>query len=570
MTHREDSELPVPRGQDPEPGLSFPDEPRLELDQLLAQLVDRAQEVMGTQGRLRGLLRANQLVGGVLSSSTVLQRTADAARDLVGARRATMELTGSGGGCIESADSGPRRRATDVGPRSHQSGSSGANAAAAPGSGVRLASVGTRDLHVLIGARGEVVGTLHLEESVRGAFSAEDRELAEALAATAGLAIQNARLYESARRREEWLRASAAITRRLLSEDADDARPLVLVAHSVQDVAGADVVVVLRPDQGPAPATQLCVDVLVTAAGIEDTGQPVPLADTVLGRVFTDGRPIRLLDGSVHEYLDVVPWSGVEVGAVLAVPLTGSTTVHGVLCAARLSSRPAFSDTDLEMAGGLANQAAVALELAEARAERQRAMVLDERERIAIDLHDTVVQRLFSVGLSLQGVLAGLTDGRAAERVRATVAEVDRTINQIRSTVFPLQTLAPDIDPRDRVLDAVADMGPALGFEPDLRFSGLLAGTVATELVDDLVAVVRGALLDVAARGRATSAAVDVVEDRDGLVVHVRDDDRAATGAATDAAGDDLRRRAERHGGTFTVSVGTPTGTSLYWWVPRA
>jgi signal transduction histidine kinase len=264
-----------------------------------------------------------------------------------------------------------------------------------------------------------------------------------------------------------------------------------------------------------------------------------------------------------------VPWTGVEVGAVLAVPLTGSTTVHGVLCAARLSRRPAFSGTDLEMAGGLANQAAVALELADARAERQRALVLDERERIAVDLHDTVVQRLFSVGLSLQGVLAGLTDARAVERVRATVAEVDRTINDIRSAVFPLPAGMAQIDPRDRVLEAVSDVGPALGFEPDLRFSGLLAGAVATDLVEDLVAVVRAGLLDVAHRGRARTAMVDVVEDRDGLVVHVRDDDCDGTGAATDAAGDDLRRRAARHGGSFTVNAGTPAGTSLYWWIPR-
>jgi GAF domain-containing protein len=570
MAPREDSERPVPRGAAPEPCLSFPDGPRLELDQLLGQLVDRAQEVMATQGRLRGLLRANQLVSGELSTPTVLRRTADAARELVGARRATLELADPGGGLIESADAAPRRRATDQGAQSPEPGAghSRPGNARAPRVAVRLAPVEVTELHVPIRLRDEVVGTLHLEDSTRGAFTPEDRELAEALAATAGLAIQNARLYEAARRREEWLQASAAITRQLLADAEGDCRPLALVARSVRDVAGADVVAVLRPDPGPSAATQLCVDVLVGPDGFERTGPPVPVTGSVLGRVFSEGGPVCLVDGSGDEALGAMPWSGLAVGAVLAVSLTGSTTVHGVLCAARLPHRPAFSGTDVEMAGGLANQAAVALELADARAERQRAVVLDERERIAVALHDSVVQRLFSVGLSLQGLLAGLSDPRAAERVRATVAEVDRTINQIRSTVFPLQAAPADTDPRDRVLDAVADVGPVLGFEPDLRFSGLLAGTVASDLVEDLVAVVRGALLDVAARGRATSASVDVVEDRDGLVVHVRDDDRQGTGA-TDPAEDDLRRRAERHGGTFTVNAGTPTGTSLYWWVPR-
>jgi len=567
MAPHDDTGLPVPRGDDVESHLSFLDGPRLELDQLLGQLVGRAQEVMGTQGRLRGLLRANQLVAGELGSSTVLQRTADAARELVGARRAVLEVTGAGDGLVESTEAPPDRRATDAGGRPPEPtpGDLCGNARASGPVG-RQALGDPSNLHVPIRFRNEVVGTLCLQESMRGGFTAEDRELAEALGGTAGLAIQNARLYESARRRGEWLQASAAITRQLLADPGEATRPLDLVARSIREVAGADIVVVLRPDE---EASQLAVDVLVTSDAIEMTGQPVLVADTVLGRVFTEGLPVRLVDGSLHEELDAVPWTGAEVGAVLAVPLTGSTTTHGVLCAARLSDRPAFSDTDLEMAGSLANQAAVALELADARAERQRAVVLDERERIAVDLHDTVVQRLFSVGLSLEGVRAGMTDGRAAERVRATVAEVDRIINQIRNTVFPLQVGTAGPDPRDQVMDAVTELVPVLGFEPDVRFSGLLAGTLAAGLVEDLVAVVRAEMLDVAGRGRSTSVAVDVVEDRDGLVVHVRDDDRDGTGSAAGAAGEQLHRLAERHGGTFTVSPGTPIGTSLYWWVPR-
>jgi signal transduction histidine kinase len=125
-------------------------------------------------------------------------------------------------------------------------------------------------------------------------------------------------------------------------------------------------------------------------------------------------------------------------------------------------------------------------------------------------------------------------------------------------------------DPRDRVLDAVAELVPALGVEPDLRFSGLLAGRMPADLVEDLVAVVRLALLDVARRARATIVSVDLVQDRDGVVVHVRDDDPEGADAETGDAAADLRRRAERHGGTLTVSAGTPVGTSLYWWAPRS
>jgi GAF domain-containing protein len=544
MTQRNETELPTPRGGDLDAPLSFPDQPRLELDQLLAQLVDRAQEVMATQGRLRGLLRANLLVTSDLTLSTVLQRTVEAARDLVGACCARLDVHGAGG--------------THVG-----------SVVAGAGCEVGIPVDGGRALVVPVRVRGEVVGTLRLTEGTRESFSTEDRELARALAATAGMAIEHARLYEAARRRGEWLTASAVITQQLLTVEDGGSRPLELIARSSRAVADADVVAVLRPDPEGVPARSLCIDVLVGPAEITAADDPVPLRGSLLGEVFSDGRAICLNDGEADR-LGPTPWAALEVGAVLAAPLVGSRTVHGVLCAARLPGRPEFTPTDVQMASGFANQAAVAVELAEARAEQQRAAVLDERERIAADLHDSVVQQLFGVGLSLQGVLAEAGNGRVAERLRATVDEVDRTINRIRSTVFPLGASgAPAPDPRDRILDAVADAVPALGLEPDLRFSGLLAGQLAADLVEDVVAVVRGALLDVARRGRATAVSVDLVEDRDGLVVHVRDDDPAGACAATGEAVADLRRRAERHGGRFTVSAGTPAGTSLYWWIPR-
>ncbi|MCZ2812057.1 GAF domain-containing protein [Modestobacter sp. VKM Ac-2979] len=539
MAERDDPDVPGPR-RDDEPRLSFPDRPRLELDQLLVQLVDRAQEVIGTQGRLRGLLRANQLVTRDLTASTVVHRTVEAARDLLGARSATLEIESPAG-----TRARPAVRSTGRG-------------CARPDAG----------MDVPIRVFGDAIGTLHLEDSDRGGFTAEDRELAQALASTAGVAIHNARLYESARRRGEWLQASAAITRELLSGTASGDSALDLVARSCRDVAGADVVAVLRPDQGGHRDRQFRVEVLVGAEGIAVEGRPVPLAGTLLGRVLAGGEPIAVTDDTLDEEPGALPWTGPEVGSVLAVPLRGKDTALGVLCAARLPRRPAFSGTDVEMAAGFANQAAVAIELAEARAEQQRAVVLDERERIATDLQDTVVQRLFSIGLSLQGLLAALPDDRAAERVRATVDDIDRTINHIRGTVFPLGTVAARVDPRDQLLDAIAEAGAVLGFEPDVRFAGLRAGRLAEDLAEDVADVVRVALLDVARRGRARTAAVDVMEDRDGLVVHVRDDDAEGADEAGDVCGE-LRRRAERLGGTATVSAATPAGTSQYWWVPR-
>lgn len=551
MTAHEERVPPASGHDEPGARLSFPDLPRLELDQLLGQLVDRAQEVMGTQGRLRGLLRANQLVTSELASSAVLHRTAEAARDLVGARHVLLDVAGPAGTVVESVSAG----ASVPTPRTSRR--------QGPAAG-RPEAV----LDVPIRVRGEVVGALHLQDGERGAFSQEDRELVQALAVTAGLAVQNAWLYESARRRGEWLQASAAITRELLADGDSGAGALELVARGIRDVAGADVVAVLLPEPEPSSPRCLCVEVLVGPCDVEAAGTPIAVAGTALGQVFSGGRPERLDGRALQEDPGAVPWKGVTVDAVLAVPLRGSEEVLGVLCAARLPGHPGFSPTDVEMAGDFAAQAAVAIELSAARAEQQRAVVLDERERIAVDLHDTVVQQLFSVGLTLQGAAAGFPDDRAAGRVRDAVEQIDRIINRIRSTVFPLQTAANRPSPREQVMDAVAEAAGALGFEPDLRFSGLLADAVAADLVPDVVAVVRDALSDVARRHRATTASIDVVEDRDGVVVHVRDDD----GQPPDqpgVAGAALRRRAERHGGTFTVTAGTSAGTSQYWWVPR-
>ncbi|GAA4733874.1 two-component system sensor histidine kinase [Modestobacter marinus] len=539
MAGREDAGPPLQRSGAAGAELSFPDQPRLELDQLLGQLVERAQEVLGTQGRLRDLLRANQAVSSELSSAGVLERTADVARDLIGARTASVE------------PAPPSARGPDR-----------------PGPPAAGTTARGSELHVPVQVRDELVGELHLVDSTRGGFTAEDLELAQALAVTAGLAVANARLYESARRRGEWLKASGAITRELLAGELAGTGALELVARSSRDVAGADVVAVLRPHQAGRGPRQLCVEVLVAAEGVAPVGRSVPREGTLLGRVLDAAEPISVADGVLDDEDGAMPWSEPEVGALLAVPLRGSGAVLGVLCAARLPGRPTFTDTDVEMAAGFANQAALAIELAEARAEQQRAVVLDERERIAADLHHVVVQRLFSVGLGLQGVLAGLTDRRTAGRVLATVEEVDRTIEHIRRTVFPLATARAPADPRERVLDAVVEAGAVLGFEPDVRFSGTRTGLLVEELAEDVAAVVRAALLDVARRGRATTAAVDVVEDSDGLLVHVRDDDPQGPDEFW-PVGEELRHRAERHGGSCTVSPTSPVGASQYWWVPR-
>jgi signal transduction histidine kinase len=272
-----------------------------------------------------------------------------------------------------------------------------------------------------------------------------------------------------------------------------------------------------------------------------------------------------------EEQSDIVPVTGgLDVGPVLLMPLRGSRRMHGVLTAARLRGAVGFSAEDLDMAVGFANQASVAIELAEARAEQQRAAMLDERDRIAADLHDHVIQRLFATGLSLQSVAATLEPGKARTRVLSSITDLDDTISQIRTSIFQLRqvTRSEQSGVRARMLDVVSELTPALGFEPAVRFSGVFEDVLPDAVVEDLLAVLREALSNVARHARARSTTVTATTTPGRLTLQVNDDG-AGIGPTTRRSGlANLARRAEHHGGTLTVAPNTPTGTQLTWTVP--
>jgi signal transduction histidine kinase len=587
--------------------LTFPDLPRLELDELLGQLVERAQEVLATQGRLRGLLRANQVVSSGLALPVVLRRIVGAARELVGARYAALGVLAPGGGLAEFVHVGmDEGAAARIGHPPHGKGLLGA--LIEHPEPIRLKSIADDPrscglppghppmngfLGVPIRIRDEVFGNLYLTESTRGGFTAEDEELTKALAATAAGVVENARLYEAARARGEWLQATAVITRRLLSTDIDERHALRLIAEYAREIADADLVAVLLPDDtatvagtddpvsdGPEPDDPaadtppgdpgaLTVEVAVGAAANGVRGRRIPVGASLAGRVFTTGTPLRLGDPHERPVLRPAVPDGLDAGPVLVVPLLGAHTVNGVLAAVRLRGRTGFSAEDLDMASGFANQASVALELARARADRQRAALLDERERIAADLHDHVIQRLFASGLSLQAVAATVGPGRVTDRVLATVADLDATISQIRTAVFALQQV-PRVRARGlraRLLDVVGDVAPALGFDPAVRFSGVL-DTLPDALVDDLLAVVREALTNAARHAGASAVEVDLAAGPDRLTLDVRDNGAGMADTARRSGLANLAHRAERHGGTLTLGPHRPSGTRLTWSVP--
>jgi signal transduction histidine kinase len=561
------------------PSLTFPDLPRLELDQLLAQLVDRAHEVMAAQGRLRGLLRASQMVTRDLTLPVVLRRIVEAARELVGARYAALGVISPTGGLAEFVHSGmPSEAVERIGHLPQGKGLLGALIDDPRPIRLRRIADDSRStgfppghppmdsfLGVPIRVRDEVFGNLYLSESTRGEFSAEDEELTKALAATAAVAVENARLYESAQTRGEWLQAVAAITRQVLAGDSDSAsRPLRLIAEASLRTADADLVTVVLP----AGEDELRVDVAVGTGAERLFEMILPMTGSLSGQVFSTGQPLRQ-SASDPEAAVIATAAMLDLGPVLAVPLLGSTQVHGVLWAGRRRGQPAFGPEELDMAAGFANQAALAIELAEARAEQQRVAMLDERDRIAADLHDHVIQRLFAAGLALQSTAATLGPGTPTDRILATVDDLDDTIRQIRTSIYQLQQVRPPVAHglRARLLDVAGELTAVLGFAPALRMSGLL-DTLPDDLGEDVVAVARESLTNVARHAHAGSVEVDVAAVENRMTVEVRDDGVGPGSPDRSSGLDNLRRRAERRGGSLEVLAREPAGTSLCWSVP--
>ncbi|HWD01157.1 MAG TPA: GAF domain-containing protein [Amycolatopsis sp.] len=548
-------------------GLIFPDQPRLELDQLLAQLIERAREVMATQGRLRGLLRATQAITSGLALPALLRRVVGAARELVEAEYAALGVIGTDGRLVEFVHTGMDEAAVArIGRLPEGKGLLGA--VIEDPRPVRLArlqddprSTGfpeghppmTSFLGVPIRARGEVFGNLYLTEGVHGPFTQEDEELALALAAAAGSAIENARLYETARSRQEWLRASAAVTRDLLSTDPGD--PLELIVTYMRELADADLVSVVRP-VGDAVHVAHAVGV----GADELRGLVLAPGATVAGQVLESGKPRVVSWPEEVRRLPGRPPVPANLDAVLLVPFTGTGETNGVLSVARLAGRRTFTADEIDMAAWFADQASVAVELARARAERELDALHDERDRIAAGLHRDIVQRVYAAGLSLQTTAGLARSPVVAARLRATITDLDEIINRVQDTVFQVDEPVAPRSVLDEVLRVLADASAALGFAVSTR----LVGKLDSIPFDAVVPFLDEALRLVVLHGAAEAAEVEIQVEPDQVQVVVH---HHGTGDLDAAAGPELAvlaEQAKRRGGTLVVTG----GSRLDWTVP--
>ena len=424
----------------------------LPIEQLMRQLVAQASLIMNAQDRLRRLLHANRSIVQELSLPAVLHRIVETARDVAGARYAALGVIGADGLLEQFLHVGLDDDAVQaIGELPKGRGVLGALIEdPKPIRLTRIAddprSSGFPDHHpamttflgVPIRSRDAVFGNLYLTDRVDGSpFTAEDEELVLALAATAGVAIENARLYEESRRRQEWLRASGEISRQLLDPEADYSDTLHRIATSVKRLASADVVTLVRPTEDDPNQFEV-----VVATGVAERdliGLRYPKGDSIAWQAMQQGHGVRVeaVDQQPDIYLHLRPY--VPVSQAMALPLRGEIGPRGAIVAGRIIPHAPFTDADLDMAEAFAGQAAIALELSDARADQQRLGVLEDRDRIARDLHDHVIQRLFAAGLSLQSIAATVDDEAVDQRLTRTVEQLDDTIRQIRTTIFALQ-----------------------------------------------------------------------------------------------------------------------------------
>jgi len=398
--------------------------------------------------RLTRVLEANRSIASELDLDTVLRRIVEAARDVGEARYAALGVVGSTGKLEQFLHVG--MNAADVHavgqlPEGHGL----LGALIADPRPVRLSRVRsdprsagfppghppmTTFLGVPVRSRNAVFGNLYLCDRVDGRdFSAQDEELVLTLAASAGVAIENARLYQEAQARQRWLQAAGEIDHLLLTADALESEVLTAIAGTVCRLAAADVVAVLLPSV--TAVEELEVVVAVGAAAPLLIGLQCAREGSVAGQAIDDN---RALYGDVGSGLDEALRAVVPLVQLMALPLSGDVTVRGAILAGRLVPVP-FGDAELEMAGSFAARAAIALELASARAAQQRVELLEERGRIAHDLHDQVIQRLFATGLSLQSVVLALPPGELQDRTSVATGDLDEAIGRIQATIRALR-----------------------------------------------------------------------------------------------------------------------------------
>lgn len=554
-------------------------------DELLDELRGRAQAASRAQERLTALLDAVMAVTADLELSEVLTRIVRSACELVDAKYGAMGILGpdrehlvefvtrgltteerdaignppSGHGVLGLLVREPHpRRLRDLSghpefygfPPNHPS------------------------MHSFLGTpvriRDEVFGNLYMTEK-QGApeFTMEDEAILVALAAAAGIAIENARQYEWSRRQRRWLQTTGDVTQ-LLFEGRGEGSAMDFLAKRTRELSQAQLAMVALFDEEG--------DLVVRAVRCGESSEAVARSKAGPGTVLQKGHwseivaarePVLLLtrpgDPTVDKLSTDVRELGVSDlhGPTALLPIVVGEVEIGVLAVAWSADAETFVENVVPLLAALAQQMGLALVAGRSQQDRSRLALLEDRERIARDMHDLVIQRLFATGLSLQAAGRQTQAPAVAMRLNEAEDELDAAIKDIRHTIFELHRESPARELRAEIAELVRASTEPLGFAPELTIDGPL-DALAADLEADVVAVIREGLANVTRHARASSASVLVRSDA-AIQIEVADDGVGVAPNAVESGLDNLRQRAESHGGTLTLLPRTPQGTALVW-----
>ncbi|MEU3184878.1 GAF domain-containing protein [Streptomyces sp. NPDC006923] len=427
-------------------------------------------------------------------------------------------------------------------------------------------------LGVPIRVHDEIFGNLYLSEKANGReFDDYDLHMARVLATEAGIVIGNARLYEAARQRERWIDGSVAVTTALLS-GGDAGGALAVVAEHARRLADSVVGVVLlcTADRGLEIVAASADHPAIKLGTVIPAESPAVVSLLAGESVFVD-------DGATDPR--VITDLALSFGPCMLLPLRTDGRVLGVLATPRMPGGRRFSTTERTLATQFAAQAALALMMAEAQRDRERLAVLEDRDRIARDLHDLVIQRLFATGMMLESAQRGPVEAEVHRGIDKAVGELDKTIQEIRTAIFALHQ-GPAEAPaglRTRVLREINMAAVPLGFTPSHRFVGPVDSGVGELAGRNLIAALREALSNAFRHAHATrievvvDATVRLSDGRVAVRLSVADDGVGIPHGGRRSGLRNLRRRAESLGGSSTCGPGLGTsrgGTTVIWQAP--
>ncbi len=527
------------------------------------------------------LLEAGLSLASELSLPIVLQRIVDLAAQVTDARYAALGVIGPDGSLVEFVTTGiSSRQRNQIGALPRGRGILGhlvkhPKPLRLRDLGKHARSVGFPEHHppmrsflgAPIVAMGKVYGNIYLTEKREAdEFSADDERSLIVLASQAGVAIANASLYEEMRQREVWLDSLREITGEILGgTDADSL--LARITDDARNLARAQTAVLVSR---AAVGGELIVSAAVGqhVAGLQ--GKDVPADRSISGEVMASGKALIFEDASAQRNAYPPIMKTAKVGPAIFVPLRVRGRATGTLMVANQKGGPAFDERTLRLVETFADQASVAIEYSRAQADLRRLGVMDDRERIAKDLHDGIIQSLFAVGMGLQATALIAASPDVSNRIEAAVNELDRVIRDLRNYIFGLR---PGIL-ADRGLDeAIRTLGIEthgrshikVEVDVDAKAASLLAGRS-----HDIVQLTREALSNVVRHANARRARVELMA-ANGRAVLTVEDDGDGFDARTPGAGNGLqnmRQRAAGLGGELRISSQPGKGTRLRITIP--